>query len=301
MNIRDIEAFVALPETGSINRAARRLNLTQPATTRRVQNFEASLGGAALLDRRAKPAVLTPAGHQALVQCRAVLKALAELKASGTAQVPGGDLRLGIAHGLGDIVTGSPLDELARKFPAIRLRVASNWTARLIEELRAGALDCAIGMLAEGHVLPPGVTASPLGGEEVVVVASKSAPKPKAKGRPKLAELARESWVLNPGGCGCRTALERALDRANAEIRVAAEIFGEELQLSYIARAGGLGLVPRSQLDHAPQKRRLKVVDVADFRLQMTVMMLHGPALGRMAAAVAFLQERVSAQIAHNK
>jgi len=40
MNLQDIEAFVAVAETGSVNRAAARLNLTQPATTRRIQNFE---------------------------------------------------------------------------------------------------------------------------------------------------------------------------------------------------------------------------------------------------------------------
>ena len=299
MNIRDIEAFVALAETGSVNRAARRLNLTQPATTRRVQNFEASLGGAALLDRRAKPPVLTPAGRQALTQCRAVLKAVAELKASSAGQSPAGDLRLGIALGLGDIVIGSPLDELARKFPDVRLRVASNWTTRLLEELRAGALDCVIGMLGENAVLPPGIIASLVGQEEIVVVAPKSVGH--KKGRPRLADLARESWVLNPGGCGCRSALERALDRANAEIRIGAEIFGEQLQLSYIARSGGLGLVPRGQLENAPHRQKLQVISVADFHLHMGVAMLHGAALGRLSPAVAFLQQRIAARIADYK
>ena len=71
MNLKDIAAFVAVADTGSINRAALRLNLTQPATTRRVQNFEAAMS-AELLDRRAKPAVLTPIGRQVLEYCRLV-------------------------------------------------------------------------------------------------------------------------------------------------------------------------------------------------------------------------------------
>jgi DNA-binding transcriptional LysR family regulator len=56
MNIQDIQAFIAAAETGSVNRAAVRLNLTQPATTRRIQNFEAALGGDSLFDRSVKPA-----------------------------------------------------------------------------------------------------------------------------------------------------------------------------------------------------------------------------------------------------
>ena len=54
MNLPDLKAFVALAETGSINRAALRLGLTQPATTRRIQNFEASMAGTALLSAPAK-------------------------------------------------------------------------------------------------------------------------------------------------------------------------------------------------------------------------------------------------------
>ena len=46
MNIPDRRAFVAMAEAGSVDHAARRLNLTQPAVARRLQNFEAALGGA---------------------------------------------------------------------------------------------------------------------------------------------------------------------------------------------------------------------------------------------------------------
>ena len=51
MNISDIEAFVALAETGSVNRAAIRLHITQPAATRRIQNFEDAMGAGSLLNR----------------------------------------------------------------------------------------------------------------------------------------------------------------------------------------------------------------------------------------------------------
>jgi DNA-binding transcriptional LysR family regulator len=60
MNIHDLEAFVAVVETGSIVGASARLNLMQPGVTRRVQNLEERLG-AALLDRQSKPLKLTSA------------------------------------------------------------------------------------------------------------------------------------------------------------------------------------------------------------------------------------------------
>jgi DNA-binding transcriptional LysR family regulator len=74
MNLQDIEAFVAVAETGSVNRAAARLNLTQPATTRRIQHFEAAIGDAPLFNRTLKPAALTALGGHVLEHCRRVLR-----------------------------------------------------------------------------------------------------------------------------------------------------------------------------------------------------------------------------------
>jgi DNA-binding transcriptional LysR family regulator len=301
MNIRDIEAFVAVAEAGSINRAALRLNLTQPATTRRVQNFEAAIGGVTLLDRRVKPPVLTPAGRQVLERCRAALKAIAELKASVSSGVPAGELRIGVAYGLGEVILSSPFDDLQRRFPEVHLRISSNWTVRLIDEVRTGALDCAIGLVVEGHQLPAGVRAVALGDEDIAVVTVRESGRRKLPGRVRLSDLAGRAWVLNPRGCICRGALERAMDRAGLPMQVGAEVFGEELQLSYLVRSGGLGLVPRRMLANSPHRRRLKALDVADFHFRAAISVLHGPSLGRLDAAVAYLQDRVSARLAYYK
>src|SRR6266404_5786209 len=174
MNVPDIRAFVAMAETGSVNRAARRLNLTQPAVTRRLQNFEAALGAAALLDRSAKPPVLTPLGRQVLESCRRVLMAVEELKATASPGVPRGEFRIGVAHGLADVALSAPLDELRQRYPQVRLRISAGWTIHLIEGLRSGALDCAVALIDDQSHLPPGMTATVLGAEELVVVAAKS-------------------------------------------------------------------------------------------------------------------------------
>jgi DNA-binding transcriptional LysR family regulator len=298
MNLQDIQAFIALAETGSINRAALRLHLTQPATTRRVQNFESALGGAALLDRRAKPPILTPAGRQALEHCRRILKAVAELEASVRHGEPTGDLRVGIAHGLGEVVLGTPLDGLRRRLPGVRLQISSNWTRQLIEDVRAGALDCAIGLVTDEHAVPPGLQVTPLGPESVVVVAARDAVLPGKSGRPRrLRDLAGADWILNPPGCGCRAALQRAFDRAQAPMRVIAEVFGEELQLSMIVRGAALGLVPLRQLKHSPHRARLQSVEVGDFTLRATIAVLHGAALGTLAPAVEQLETQIAARL----
>lgn len=291
MNLGDLAAFVAVAETGSINRAARRLNLTQPATTRRVQNFEAAMGGAVLLNRAARPPVLTPAGRQALEHCRRVLKAVADL-AGGSDAVAMGELRIGLAPGLTEMALSAPVDDLRQGFPQLALRVTTQWTGALIEGVRSGGLDCALGLLVEQQVLPPTVQAVVLGIEDIVVVAPRS-----LRAARSLADLAGQCWVLNPPGCGYRAALQRACDRQGLGLDIAAEVAGRALQLSLIARGMGLGLVPRRQVAASPERRALKILAPEDFRIEATVALLHGPALGLLAPAVERLGARVAAQL----
>ncbi|WP_264831914.1 LysR substrate-binding domain-containing protein, partial [Klebsiella michiganensis] len=81
-----------------------------------------------------------------------------------------------------------------------------------------------------------------------VVVVAASRPPTRRDGAPwRLRDLAGEGWFLNPPGCGCRAALVRSFDRLQLPVHVAAEVFGEDLQLSLLAHSGGLGLVPRRQ------------------------------------------------------
>jgi DNA-binding transcriptional LysR family regulator len=298
MNLQDIEAFVAVAEAGSVNRAAIRLRLTQPATTRRIQSFEQAFGNAVLFNRAVKPAVLTSLGTHVLEHCRRVLAAVAELEAcTGSAAVPTGDLRAGVAHGLGEMVMTTPLDAVRRTFPRIRLQVTSNWSTDLIEGVRSGALDCAIGLLTEDHAIPAGLTCLALGAEQVVVVGPKKSAA-KRGGRPyHLRDLAERGWFLNPSGCGCRAALVKAFDRLRLPIHVAAEVFGEDLQLSLLVHSGGLGLVPRRQFEHSPHRRALRILDVADFAIPVTVALIRRSAPSRFESTIELLAREVKVRL----
>jgi DNA-binding transcriptional LysR family regulator len=294
MNIPDIEAFVALAETGSVNRAALRLNLTQPAVTRRIQSFEAAMDGAVLLDRRAKPPILTSEGRRMLESCRQVLKAIAELRLNASGGPLSGEFRLGVAHGLAEMVLAGPIDALRRRFPNIRPRVASHWTTSLIEQVRGGALDCAVGLVSGDHAVPSGVHSTAIGVEHVVVVAASDIKLPSAKGHFGLRNLAGSEWILSPKGCGYRDAVQRAYDLLNVPLRIVAEVFGHDLQLSLVSRGAGLGLVPRRQVDNSPYRRKLRILKLNDFDLQVTIAMLHSGSLGRLAPLVEYLQSQVS-------
>jgi DNA-binding transcriptional LysR family regulator len=299
MNLRDLEAFVALAETGSIKRAALHLRLTQPATTRRVQNFEASIRGAVLLDRSVKPAALTHAGTEVLSHCRRILRAVAELKeCASVSPAAMGELRIGVSPGLAGAILSSPFDELCGRFPNVQLRIRSQWTAELIEAIERSALDCAVALLTDHHRLPSGVTGTQIGVEALAVVGARDMDLPPSSKRNLLLRNLRSiGWVLNPAGCGYRDALFRACDRAGVTCRVVADVLGYDLQLSMVAKGAALGLVPRRLIDKSPLRKRLRTIDLTDFAPEARIIVLRGAALGNLSGPVDELQACISTAI----
>jgi len=296
MNLADLKAFVALAETGSISRAALRLGLTQPATTRRVQNFEASMGATALLDRSTKPATLTPAGRQVLAHCYRVLKSVTDLQACARGSgEPSGDLRIGVSPGLTQSVLSAPFDELRRRYPDVRMRLTSQWTTALIGAVDRCELDCAAALLTDHHSLPSDMAGTQIGVERLGVVGACNIELPTIGRREMcLTDLSGHGWVLNPVGCGYREALIRACDREQITCRIVADVLGYDLQLSLVARGAGLGLVPRRLIDKSALRQRLRVLTVADFAPEVRVMMLRATALGSLGVAVDYLQARLA-------
>lgn len=303
MNFHDIEAFVAVAETGSVSRAASRLNLSQPALTRRIQSLEAAVGEGSLFNRAVKPAALTAMGDHVLGHCRRVLAAVAELEnCTAGASNPVGDLKVGIAHGLGEMVLTPAFETLRRDFPRIRLQISSDWSTGLIEKVKTGAIDCAIGLLTADHAIPAGVQQLALGAEQIVVVSSSHAPTRRDGTGWRLRDLASEPWFLNPPGCGCRAALARTFDRHHLSMRIAAEIFGEDLQLSLLSAEEGLALVPLRLFQHSRFRRGKRILSVLDFQMPATVALVRRMAPSRFDLTIEALARALTISLdAKNK
>jgi DNA-binding transcriptional LysR family regulator len=289
MNLGDLKAFVAVAEAGSINRAAAKLNLTQPAVTRRVQSLEAAIG-VALLDRSSKPPTLTENGHRALAYGRKVLHAIDDLSSQvGVKKGLSGEFRLGIAPGFADATLGQPLDAATRSFPDISLRIRSGWSDELLQLLHTDAIDAALVLLTELQLANNDLQLRPFPQDSVVILAARRAPMPASPG---IVELGQHPWVLNPRGCGFRAALQRTLDRERGYLNLCAEVQGYDLQLSLVARGVGLGLIPKARWKASPYRKDLKILEPHDFRLLVTPAMMtragpnrFGPVADMLASA----------------
>ena len=75
--LSSMKAFVTLAESDSFNNAAKLLNITQPALTRRIKKMEEYLH-TQLFERTTRKVTLTKAGKMLLPEARELIRALDE-------------------------------------------------------------------------------------------------------------------------------------------------------------------------------------------------------------------------------
>src|SRR5690606_4526510 len=97
MDLRQIRAFLAVYEDGSINRAAERLRIAQPSLSQQIRTLEESLE-VALFERHARGVRPTPAGARLREHCQKILGdvELATQTMREFAQGDAGSLNLGL-------------------------------------------------------------------------------------------------------------------------------------------------------------------------------------------------------------
>jgi DNA-binding transcriptional LysR family regulator len=142
LNIRALEAFVAVVDAGSITRAAQRLGLTQPAVSIALRELESSLGSL-LIDRDLRPVRPTRAG---MVLYRRASRLLADVEGLRAAvQTASAEtlpsIRLGLVVSV--TATGAPLIK-ALQDVADEVQVLSGLTPELGRALLAREVDLLI-------------------------------------------------------------------------------------------------------------------------------------------------------------
>ena len=283
MNTHDIEAFVAVVETGSISAAAARLNLTQPGITRRVQNLEATIG-VGLLDRLSKPLKPTDAGREAYELGRRVLRSVDDLVSGLTPDgAPAGEFRVGITPSMADVSLAKPIDVVRTAFPGVSLRVSSAWSPDLMRQVGAGLLHAAAIFSLSDAPPPAPLQATPLGAMDLVVAASRHVRLPRW---PDLEAVSAFPWIVNPEGCGTRRGIAALFEAEGLPFQVGVEALGTELKLSLAARGIGLVLIQPHAVARSPYRDDLVTIRVSGLPTAINGWVVRGPTQGKLAPAI---------------
>ncbi|WP_256564462.1 LysR family transcriptional regulator [Allokutzneria sp. A3M-2-11 16] len=195
--VRHLRYFLAVAEELHFGRAARRLHMSQPPLSQRIQRLEHELG-VRLFDRAARQVRLTDAGAALLVEAREVLGRVDHLHtvADRLRRGEAGVLRGGMLPDLPGDVVASLVSEFRDRCPDVRLTLRELTTAEQLRALADRTLDVGVlrhpfdaPWLDQGEVLsqplgvlcPPGWPPGPLrladlAGQELVIFPRTTAP-----------------------------------------------------------------------------------------------------------------------------
>ena len=145
MNLRHLEHWLALADTGSFSRAAEKLHITQSALSRSIQALEEDLGGP-LVDRVGKKNELTPLGRSVLERARRIVHEAQELQQGAALLQQGGlgALRVGLGSGPGAMLMTPWLVYMAKHHPTVHVTVSRGSTALQLTQLRERQLDALV-------------------------------------------------------------------------------------------------------------------------------------------------------------
>ncbi|MEW7847908.1 LysR substrate-binding domain-containing protein [Massilia aurea] len=137
-----LEFFVLLARHGSLSAAARALDLTPPAATKRLAQLEERLG-VRLVNRTTRTSSLTPEGETYLHYATRILADLQEMDeaVSSTRAVPRGLLRVNASLGFGRTAIAPLVSTFAQRYPQVEVQL--DVTDRPVD-LVAGGIDLAI-------------------------------------------------------------------------------------------------------------------------------------------------------------
>jgi DNA-binding transcriptional LysR family regulator len=147
--------IVSTARHGSFTAAAERVGVTQSAITKSVAELERELGYS-IFNRTARGVFLTDEGRAFVERAARILEDTRELfRGLSTGSDPyEGVLRIGVAPASLEWLLVEPLATLMARHPSIRLDITGGSFDKIVQQLRASALDVAIGYAAAFETQP---------------------------------------------------------------------------------------------------------------------------------------------------
>ena len=248
MDLRQLNALLAVAEHGGFSAAARALHTVQSNVSTHVARLEKELG-ATLIDRATgKPtkegeAVLTRA-----IRIRAELEAVSSDVASLGARVAG-TARLGMIGTTARWLAPLLFEALEEHYPEVRMVLVDATTTSLLPRVDRGDLDLAVVNLPAESLESQ---TEPLFDEDRILLVPPDHPLG-ASPKVALSELAGHDLLLEPVGTAFRDELDVQSAAVGVRLRARAEVDGMRLLASLVIAGFGAAILPASAVPPVPE------------------------------------------------
>ncbi|WP_420862652.1 LysR family transcriptional regulator [Algirhabdus cladophorae] len=248
-DFNDLEAFLAVKKTGSFQRAADQLNLSQSAVTRRIQKLETALD-TMLFERSTRSVRPTLAAKRLQARAEALLEAAQETtsalrdETAAFAFQKTAIVTLAILPSVAAMILPTALQLFRKTAPNARLRVIDRPANDVAEAVAQGDADFGVGSIP---MLEPATTFEPLFEDHIALALPHDHP---LTHKDHLAwdDLVGEPVIVPSQGTGNRLLIDEALARLHTPVLWTYEVGRSTTALDLVADGVGVALVPRSSV-----------------------------------------------------
>ncbi|MFZ2158891.1 MAG: LysR substrate-binding domain-containing protein [Bradyrhizobium sp.] len=286
LNLHLLRMFAAVVRSGSFSKAAEILNVSQPAISKGVRDFELQVG-CRLLNRTPKGVLPTPEGFALSQRAEALfaIERAAEEELSAVRGLHNGSLRIGASTTIATYMIPRYLGAFHRAYPGVDLHLISANTRDIAEQMVAQDID--IG-LVEGPVDDRNLIAEPWRTDVMKLIAAPDHAFSAATGPIDPKQLENEVLIVREPGSGSREVVTQALAARGIEPLRTLEI-GSTAAIKQVVAAGlGIAIVSAVTVKDQVQLGRLKELDLHDMTIERTLWQLRLPGRVAMPAAHAF-------------
>lgn len=260
ITLRHVHCFVAVAQCGTLQRAAERLSISQPAVSKRLAEVEALLG-VSLFVRGRQGALLTRDGQRLLPYATQMLSSLRAGLASVGGQEDAGlaSAQFGILPTLAATIVPAAFAHMRQSWNDIQLHVTTASNSELLTAVRVGKLAFAVNRAADPE-LSEGLRFEYLFADPLVVVARPGHPVARS-GLRDVVNSGEFPVILPPGGTLIRQSADRLLDEAGiGKPRVMMETLSMSTARVLTLEYDAIWLVPRSAVIQDIDNNSLRIV-----------------------------------------
>jgi len=246
LDLLGLEAFLAVAERGSFNKAADHLGVTQTALSHRMKKLESNLG-VVLLQRTTRQVSLTPHGLQLLPHAKTLLE-----DARRTFRVLGAEaaarqehLAIGCLPTLAIHFLPRVLQDFLAAYPGLQVRIFDNSASEIAERVQKGEVEFGITILSTNRW---DLEIKALVKEPYVLVC-RSDHALARRGSVRWAELEGESLIRIATQTGNRILIDDALGASSERLSWSCEVQHVATAVSLVAAGVGMTIVPRVAID----------------------------------------------------
>lgn len=272
MNLRFLRTFLAVHGEGSISQAAEKVHLSPAAVSAQLKSVENELG-LVLFERTGCALKSTSAADRLAPLAREMLATQERMRALAAPLATPALLRIGAIPSALPQVLPRMLAATRRKFPDTEIKVVEDISAKLVQQLRGGALDCAI-VTQPGEPVGGDLRTEPLYADPFVLLGP-----PEAAGLPLHTVMHRLPYIAVDRATWTGRMIESYLEQAGLRVTPMVEI-GSLQAISVLVRSGaGVSIVPWPRGTPAPATAGLVVQALGGF--QRPVVLVQRPELAR--------------------